>query len=90
MTDREHQRQLDLLAMQFVDALEASDFETIDRLWAISATEPELEAVFLECAAELALIYDAEVRAPVNGKTKGKTKGTRTVWKNKGGADRFP
>src|SRR5262245_52375464 len=63
MTDRDRQRQLDLLAIQFVDALEAGDFETIDRLWTNSAMDPELEAVFMETAAELARTYDAEIQA---------------------------
>ena len=65
MIDRERQRQLDLLAIQFVDALEASDFETIDRLWSSSAMDPELEAVFLETALELAQTYEAEAQAQV-------------------------
>jgi hypothetical protein len=63
MTDRERQRQIDLLAMQFVDALEAGDFATIDRLWAASAVDLELETVFLETAAELAQTYEAETQA---------------------------
>ena len=54
MTDRERQRQLDLLAMQFAQALEAGDFAMIDRLWTSTARDPELETVFLETAAELA------------------------------------
>ena len=65
MTDRERQRQLDLLAMQFVDALEAGDFKTIDRLWATAALDPELETVLIETAAELAQAYDAEAQAGV-------------------------
>jgi hypothetical protein len=32
MTDRERQRHLDLLAIQFVHALEAGDFAAIDQL----------------------------------------------------------
>ncbi len=65
MTDRERQRQLDLLAMQFVDALEAGDYATIDRLWATAAMDPELETVFIETAAELAQAYDAESQAGI-------------------------
>jgi hypothetical protein len=61
MTDR--QRQLDLLAIQFVDALEAGDFETIDQLWMASAVDPELETVFLEAAEELARSYETETPA---------------------------
>jgi hypothetical protein len=63
MTDRERQRQLDLLAIQFVDALEAGDFATVDQLWSACATDPGLETVFLDTAAELALMHEAEVRA---------------------------
>lgn len=63
MTDRERQRQLDLLAIQFVDALEAGDFATVDKLWSVCATDPELESVFLDTAAELAEMHEAEVRA---------------------------
>jgi hypothetical protein len=65
MTDRERQRQLDLLAIQFVDALEAGDFETIDQLWSASARDPELEVVLLETAVELAQTYEAEAQARV-------------------------
>jgi hypothetical protein len=63
MTDRERQRQLDLLAMRFVQALEAGDFAAIDRLWAAAAKDPELESVLLDTAAELAETYEAETRA---------------------------
>jgi mannose-6-phosphate isomerase-like protein (cupin superfamily) len=70
MTDRERQRRLDLLAMQFVNALEVGDFETIDRLWTISATDTELEAVFLETTGELARMYEAWAAAPVAGAVK--------------------
>jgi hypothetical protein len=63
MTDRARQRQLDLLAIQFADALEVGDFATIDRLWAAAALDPELETIFLETAAELARTYDAEAQA---------------------------
>ena len=66
MTDRERQRQLDLLAIQFVNALEAGDFEVIEQLWAVSATDPEMETVFLESAAELARTYDAEALVPAD------------------------
>ena len=62
MTDRERQRQLDLLAIQFVDALEAGDFATVDRLWTAAAMDPELETVFFESAAELAQTYEPETR----------------------------
>jgi hypothetical protein len=67
MTDRERQRQLDLLAMQFVDALEAQDFEAIDRLWTISASDPELQATLIETASELAQTYELEAQARVEG-----------------------
>jgi hypothetical protein len=63
MTDRERQRQLDLLAIQFVDALEVGDFATVDQLWSACATDPEMETVFLDTAAELAQTYEAETRA---------------------------
>ena len=63
MTDRERQRQLDLLAIQFVDALEAEDFATVDKLWSACATDPELESIFLDAAAELAQMHEAETRA---------------------------
>lgn len=61
MTDHARQRQLDVLAIQFVDALDARDFETVDRIWAASATDPELEAVLVETAAELGRSYAEEV-----------------------------
>jgi hypothetical protein len=63
MTDRERQRQFDLLAIQFVQALEAGDFAAIDRLWTAATADPELETVFLETAEELAETYEAETRA---------------------------
>jgi hypothetical protein len=65
MTERSRQRQLDLLAIRFVDALEASDFETINRLWAAAAKDPELEAVFIETAAALAETHEAEARTRI-------------------------
>jgi hypothetical protein len=65
MTDRERQRQLDLLAIQFIEALEAGDFPTVDRLWSACARDPEVEAVLLETAAELARAYEAEAQARV-------------------------
>ena len=63
MTDRERQRHLDILAIRFVQALEAGDFAAIDRLWTAAATDPELETVLLETAAELAETYETERRA---------------------------
>jgi hypothetical protein len=63
MTDRERQRQLDLLAMRFVQALEARDFSAIDQLWTAAAADPELETVLLDTAAELAETYEAETLA---------------------------
>jgi hypothetical protein len=63
MTDRERQRQFDLLAIQFVQALEAGDFAAIDRLWTAATTDPELETVFLETAEELAETCEAETHA---------------------------
>lgn len=71
MTDRERQRQLDLLAIQFVEALEAGDFETIDRLWTTSATDTQLEAVFLETTGELARMYEAEAAVPADAAVAG-------------------
>src|SRR5262249_19045664 len=41
----------------------AGDFETIERLWGTCAMDSELETVFVETAAELAQVYDAEIRA---------------------------
>jgi len=63
MTDRERQRQLDLLAIQFAHALEDGDFATVDQLWCACATDPELETVFLDTAAELAQTHEAETQA---------------------------
>lgn len=65
MTDRERQRQIDLLAIQLVDALESGDFETVDRLWASAAKDQEVEAVFLETVTELVQTYEAETEARV-------------------------
>ena len=67
MTDRERQRQLDLLAMQFIDALETQDFHTIDRLWTISASDPELQAMLIDTASELAHTHELEAQARVEG-----------------------
>jgi hypothetical protein len=66
MTDRERQRQLDLLAIQFAHALEAGDFETIDRLWNAAAMDTELEATLLGTATELAQTFDTEAQAHVD------------------------
>jgi hypothetical protein len=63
MTDRDRQRQIDLLAIQFAQALEADDFETVDRLWTIASTDPDLETVFVDAASELVQLYEADTRA---------------------------
>lgn len=49
MTDRE----LDRLADQYLAALDASDYPTLDRIWEAAAFDPELEAILHELHAEL-------------------------------------
>jgi hypothetical protein len=63
MSDRGRERQLDLLAIRFADALEVGDFDTVDRLWAMAATDTEREAVIVDTATELADMIDCDARS---------------------------
>jgi hypothetical protein len=61
--NRERQRQLDLLAAQFIAALDAGDFDAVARLWALAADDAELEACLVETAEALGEAYDQEALA---------------------------
>ncbi len=48
MTPRDRRLWIDLTAADYLVALEVEDFAGQDRLWALAATDPELEAAFHE------------------------------------------
>ena len=53
MTHRENQHRLDRLAMQYLAALEAEDFDAIDALWEQATGDAELDAMLHGLNAEL-------------------------------------
>jgi hypothetical protein len=48
MTPQDRRFWIDLTAAEYLDALEREDFDAQDRLWLLAATDPDLEAAFLE------------------------------------------
>jgi hypothetical protein len=65
MTDRENQRRLDTLSMQYLTALDAGDFDTIDALWEQAATDPDLGEMLHALNAELSAEPDTAADAAV-------------------------
>jgi hypothetical protein len=53
MTDRENQHRLDELALRYLAAVEAEDFDTIGALWEQAAGDPDLDAMLHGLNAEL-------------------------------------
>jgi len=60
MTDRENQHRLDELALRYVAAVEAEDFDTVGALWEQAADDPDLDAMLHGLHAELAAEQEAE------------------------------
>jgi hypothetical protein len=61
MTDRENQRRLDALAMRYLNALDTSDFATIEALWRLAEQDLDLGEMLHGLNAEL--VADKEVDA---------------------------
>lgn len=59
MTNRENQQRLDQLAMQYLQAIDREDFDTIDALWEQAADDADLDAMLHGLNAELAAAQDA-------------------------------
>lgn len=53
MTPNDRSLWIDLTAARYLDAVEANDFDTQQELWALAATDAELEAAFHEVHAGL-------------------------------------
>jgi hypothetical protein len=67
MSDRESQRRLDRLAMRYLTAVEAGDFDTVGDLWVQGQTDLELGDMLHELNAELVAQRDAEAAAAAKG-----------------------
>lgn len=63
MTNRENQKRLDRLAMQYLSAVEACDFDAIEAFWAKADDDPELGEMLHGLNAELAAHYDDATRS---------------------------
>lgn len=59
MTHREKQLQLDLLAMKYLAALEAGDFDALTAFWLQAENDPDLSEMLHGLNAELAADQDA-------------------------------
>lgn len=67
MTDRENQLRLDRLALQYLAALEAEDFDTLDELWENADNDADLAEMLHDLNAELVAEQDSEENTAVTG-----------------------
>lgn len=67
MTDRQNQLQLDRLAMKYLTAVEAGDFDAIEALWALADADAELADMLHGLNAELAADYDRATSDEIAG-----------------------
>jgi hypothetical protein len=65
MTDRENQRRLDRLAMQYLTSVEDGDFDRVEALWAEAEALPDLAAMLHGLNAEIAADRGSGARAAV-------------------------
>jgi hypothetical protein len=65
MTDREKQKRLDRLAMQYLTAVEAGDFNVIGLLWAHAEMEQDAAEMLHGLNAELLTAHDTEMRTMI-------------------------
>jgi hypothetical protein len=65
MSDRENQKRLDRLAMEYLEAVEAGDFDAIETLWVNAETDAGLAEMLHGLNAELVAEQDAQVRTAV-------------------------
>lgn len=66
MTDRENQQCLDDLAMQYLAAIDAADFDAIDALWERAADDDGLDAMLHGLNAELVAEQEATEQAALD------------------------
>jgi hypothetical protein len=59
MTNRENQLRLDLISMQYLAAVDGSDFETLEALWLEAQDDPDLSEMLHELNAEIVTEQDA-------------------------------
>jgi hypothetical protein len=59
MTDRQNQQRLDQLALRYLAAIDAEDFDTIGTLWEQAADDPDLEEMLHGLNAEIVAEQDA-------------------------------
>ena len=73
MTERDKQRQLDALAMRYLAAVDAGDFDTIDTLWAAAEHDDALSEMFHGLNAEIRAAHrsadDVRTLTDANGTT---------------------
>ena len=65
MTDRENQHRLDALALRYLAAVEAEDFDTIGALWEQAADDADLDAMLHGLNAELVAEQDGGEHAAI-------------------------
>lgn len=65
MTDRENQHRLDKLALRYLAAVEAEDFDTIGALWEQATDDADLDAMLHGLNVELAAEQDAGEHAAI-------------------------
>jgi hypothetical protein len=63
MTNREKQHRLDQLAMHYLAALEAEDFEQLDQLWEQAEIDTDVAEMFHELTAELVAEQEGREKA---------------------------
>jgi hypothetical protein len=63
MTDRENQRRLDDLALKYLAALDAGDFDALAALWEQAAADADLDAMLHELNAEVAAEQEGQDQA---------------------------
>jgi hypothetical protein len=71
MTERENQRRLDDFALDYLAAVDAEDFDTIDALWEQAADDPDLDAMLHGLNAELAAEQESQEQAAIAGAVVG-------------------
>ena len=71
MTNRENQKRLDRLAMEYLTAVAAGDFDAIDGFWAHADADPELGEMLHGLNAELAADHDAVTQAALGDQIVG-------------------
>jgi hypothetical protein len=66
MSDRQNQRRLDDIAMKYLAAIEASDFDAIEAMWIQAADDSDMDAMLHGLNSELAAETDASENATID------------------------